>query len=112
RDVLLKLCRVDWMTEPNRSNDFFQIGIDGILIELAFGEPGGERSSLKVEAVLIQLHATRKETFLGKADPECGVDRPVVFRSKSKVFVANPRPRSGDRRCDLNAGCDSLFDLG
>src|SRR5215510_7737946 len=99
------------MSEPDRSDDFFQIGINRILIKLAVRKTGRERGCPEVQAVLIQMHATGEDTFLGKTHSESAVDRPIVFRCESKIPIIQPSPCSCDCRRDLDARSDALFHL-
>src|SRR5262245_9289296 len=105
----LELCGIDGMTESHRRNEFLQIGINRVLIELTLGHSRGEGLAGKIEPVVLKLHATCEESFIVKADRKARVDRPIVFRCELQYLVADPKPGSRNNRRDLNAGGHGLF---
>src|SRR5207247_4009746 len=96
RDVLRERGGVHRMTEGELEHHPFEVGIDGILIELGRRNRGGERRRGEFEAVALDSDRRSDEAFPIERHTVRLAHRPVLRGGEFQLTVPEPAPGPGD----------------
>ena len=96
------------MTEGELEHHPFEVGIDGILIELGRRNRGGERRRGEFEAVALDSDRRSDEAFPIERHTVRLAHRPVLRGGEFQLTVPEPAPGPGDTGGDVDTGLHYL----
>src|ERR1700689_3050620 len=98
RDLLFKLPGIHRVAELNCRDQLLQVGIDGVLVELAFRDLSRERLASEVEVITLDLDSPGKETLLAKTYSKTSIHWPIALRGKLQFLIVYPEPGASNLR--------------